>query len=171
MCIAVLFAGCQSLEKAEPFYAETGENVEFKTEYKYYYSDELTFFCKWNNETEGNIYFHDTFELHQLGENGEWYRIGTPEDVTFNTSYSHFVEPGFESKAIYDLSLFTRNLDEGKTYRISSYYFDDNENYYQIYAEFTCSNKLAEEEMLEITNGAFSERDNNFEVKEFEIYG
>ncbi|MBR3610148.1 MAG: hypothetical protein IKL57_01600 [Oscillospiraceae bacterium] len=172
LCLVFAFSGCQSLEKAEPFYSETGENIEFKTEYKYYFSDETNILCLWTNLTEENIFFHDTFQLHKLGDNGEWYVVGDLEKAKFKTDYSHFVEPGeeFTSNARYDITKFSAKLENGETYRISTYYFDESDNYYQIYAEFTCDNKLAEEEMLEISGGASDGRNTGFEEQIFEFY-
>ena len=173
LCLVIALSGCKAMQKAEPFYPETGENVEFQTEYKYYFSDETNILCYWKNLTEENIFFHDTFQLHQLGEDGEWYVVGDIENAEFNTDYSHFVEPGEEniSNARYDITRFSAKLENGKTYRLSTYYFDGNGNYYQIYSEFTCSDSLAEEEMLEISGGASGGRDTDYEVNVFEVYG
>lgn len=169
----MVLSGCSTMPKAEPFYPETGENVEFKAQYEYYFSDESNVFCTWVNNTEGNIFFKDTFQLHELGDDGEWYLMGNPDDVEFKTDYAHFVEPGEKnaSNARYEISLFTGKLDEGKTYRISTYYYDEADNHYQIYAEFICDNNLAETEMLTISDGMFGNRDSEFEVGTFEIFG
>lgn len=173
LCLAFLFSGCQSLEKAEPFYPETGENVSLKTEYEYYFADETNILCFWTNNTESDVFFHDTFQLHQLGNDGEWYLIGNFEDANFNTNYSHFVKTGEENtcNARYDITRFSAELEDGKTYRISTYYFDSEDNYYQIYTEFECNDKLAEEEMLEISDGAFGDRDSEFEPQTFDHIG
>ena len=173
LCLVFAFSGCGAMKKAEPFYSETGENVEFKTEYKYYFSDETSILCLWTNLGDENIFFHDTFQLHQLGDDGEWYVVGDPEKAEFNTDYSHFVEPGEENtgNARYDITRFSAKLENGKTYRLSTYYFDNNGNYYQIYSEFICSDKLAEKEMLEISGGASDGRNSYYEDGVFEVYG
>ena len=171
LCIVLLLSGCQTKQKAEAFYTETTDTVVFETEYDYYFTDEPNIFCHWVNLGDENIFFHDTFELHELGDNGEWYRLGNLEDASFNVDYKHFVEPGEEnlSNARYGIDVFTNKLEEGKTYRISTYCFDADENYYQVYAEFTCDSNLAEKEMLEITDGMFGDRDYDFETEEFEV--
>lgn len=158
LCFVLLFSGCGKLQKAEPFYTETREDVTFKTQYEYYFEDESNILCTWINESEGEIYFHDTFELHILDEDGEWYLVTKGGEVAFNTNYSHFVEPGTESNNRYELSVYLDNLENGETYRISTYFFDEDENYYQVYAEFTCNDELAEEEMKEVSGGAASGR-------------
>ena len=72
----------------------------------------------------------------------------------YESSYEYNVQP---------LSSTGRSAQfilDGKTYRISTYYFDNEENYYQVYAEFTCDNELAEKEMLEISDGMMGNRYN-----------
>ena len=162
VCITVFLCGCsQQLSKAEPFYTETGTVAEFNTQYKYYFHDEPVIYCEWTNNfgTGEDINFHDTFELHVLGDDGEWYVVEKGDDVFFNEDYCHFVEDGLKSRASYNIRLFTDKLKEGSTYRISTYYFDENDNYYQVYAEFICDNDLAEEELLEISGGMADRRE------------
>ena len=159
LCVVLLLSGC-SKQKAESYYEETGEGVSFKTEYKYYFSDEKKVFCVWENSCDETMFFHDTFQLHELGNDGEWYVVGNPEEVSFITIYSHGIDPETESRMEYDISLYTDKLTNGSTYRISSYYYDSEGNNYQVFAEFTCDNKLAEEEMYEISDGIVSKRDN-----------
>ena len=158
LCFVLLLSGCKQLQKAEPYYTETLDAVTFETQYKYYFSDESNILCLWNNNTDGDIYFHDTFELHVLGDDGEWYLVSEGDEVSFNTNYSHFVEPEIESKSRYELEVYTDGLENGKTYRISTYFFDDDENYYQAFAEFTCDNELAETEMIEVSGGYADKR-------------
>lgn len=158
LCFVLLFSGCKPLQKAEPYYTETLDSVTFETQYKYYFDDESNILCIWNNKTDGEIYFHDTFELHVLGDDGEWYVVSNGDEVSFNTGYSHFVEPEIESKNRYELDVYTDGLENGKTYRISTYFFDESENYYQVFAEFTCDNELAEAEMTEVSGGYSDKR-------------
>ncbi|MBQ7874147.1 MAG: hypothetical protein IJ306_03165 [Oscillospiraceae bacterium] len=169
LCFVLLFAGCEQLQKAEPYYTETRDDITLKTQYEYYFDDESNILCVWNNESAEELYFHDTFELHILGDDGEWYRVSKGEEVTFNTGYSHFVEPDTESNNRYELSVYTKSLKEGETYRISTYCFDGNDNRYQIFAEFTCDNKLAEEEMKEVSGGYVGKRSDPEEGGSFEI--
>ena len=156
----VLLTGCAAQQKAEPFYETVNEDVVFTSQYKYYFDDENYIVGFWVNSGDQNYYFHDTFELHKLGSDGEWYVVGDPEEVSFYTDYSHFVEPSLDvdCRAGYEISLFTDKLEKGQTYRISTYFFDADGNYYQAYAEFICDNALAEEEMLEITDGMVGNR-------------
>ncbi|MBR5310898.1 MAG: hypothetical protein IKU42_07230 [Oscillospiraceae bacterium] len=158
LCVVLLLSGCAQQQKAEPFYSESGEGVRFEAEYKYYFTDETIIGCNWYNETEGEICFHDTFRLEQLGKDGEWYLVDKGDEVSFNTKYCHGVYANTKSGMNYDISLYTNKISEGNTYRISTYYFDENDNYYQVYAEFICDNKLAEEEMFEISDGIVNNR-------------
>lgn len=169
LCLALLFSGCGKLQKAEPYYTDTLDEVSFRTQYEYYFDDESNILCIWNNETDGEIYFHDTFELHVLGDDGEWYLVGKSDEVSFNTSYCHFVEPEIESKNRYELSVYTKSLEDGETYRISTYFFDESDNYYQVFAEFTCDNDLAELEMSEVTGGYVSGRSDPEDGSSLEI--
>ena len=158
ICVVLLLSGC-SQQKAEPFYSESGEGVSLETEYKYYFTDEKVVGCLWSNDTEVEVCMHTTFRLEELGKDGEWYLVDTGDEVSFNTNFCYGVEAGTKSSINYDISLYTNKLDDGKTYRISTYYYDENDNYYQIYAEFTCDTALAEEEMLEISDGIVNNRD------------
>lgn len=162
LCLAIVLSGCGKLEKAEPFYSESNENVVFETEYKYYFDDELTVNCHWSNSGDEDLCFMDPFELHVLGDDGEWYKLSLGEEVEFMTNYCHGLDAGtVDSNARYDLSVYTENLENGKTYRISTYCYNEEEtDYYQVFAEFTCDNALAEEEIQNLTEGAASRRDN-----------
>lgn len=168
LCFVLLLSGCENLPKAKPYYHETREDVVFSTQYKYYFPDESSIRCIWKNEGSESLSFHDVFELHVLGDDGEWYLVSKGEEVSFNTNYCHGIDPESESGARYDISLYTDELKEGKTYRISTYCYDDNGNYSQVFAEFVCDSKLAEEEMSEMTNGAFDDR--NSDLPSGEIY-
>ena len=155
LCFVLLLSGCQNLQKAEPYYTETREDVTFNTQYKYTFEDERNIRCLWKNESTESFSFYDTFELHVLGNDGEWYLVTKGDEVSFNTGYCHGIAPESETSSRYDLSLFTDEIEDGKTYRISTYFFDDNGNNFQVFAEFTCDNKLAEEEMKELTGLSF----------------
>ena len=169
LCFIFIFSGCERLEKAEPYYTESREDVTFSTQYKYYFADEEAAKCSWVNNSDEEFSFHDTFELHILGDDGEWYVVSKGDEVTFNTNYSHGVDGKSETYSRYDFGLYTDTLKNGETYRISTYYFDEDGNYYQVFAEFTCDDKLAEEEMKEVSGTSRRENpeesDNIFEGK------
>ncbi|MBQ3530547.1 MAG: hypothetical protein IJA05_01335 [Oscillospiraceae bacterium] len=158
LCFVLLLSGCENLSKAEPYYTETKEGLSFSTQYKYIFDDETSIRCVWKNESSDSLSFYDTFELHLLGNDGEWYLVTKGGEVSFNTNYRHGIDPESESNARYDISVYTDKLKDGETYRISTYCFDDNGNNYQVFAEFTCDNKLAEEEIKEISGGLSSHR-------------
>lgn len=158
LCAVLAFSGC-SKQKAETYYNEYGESVSFETEYKYYFTDEKNVFCNWHNGTDKKINFHEVFQLHELGDDGEWYLVGNVEDASFNTKYSFFADPDSGCRVKYDISAYTDKLENGSTYRISTYYYDAEENYYQMFAEFICDDKLAEEEMYEISDGIVGKRE------------
>lgn len=151
LCFVLLLSGCQQLQKAEPFYTETREDVTFNTQFDYYFDDERNIRCIWKNESEEEFSFYDVFELHVLENDGEWYVLSKGDEVSFNTNYCHGIDPKSETSSRYDLSLFTNKVENGKTYRISTYFFDESGNNYQVFAEFVYDNKLAEEEMKEVT--------------------
>jgi len=157
LCFVLLLSGCQQLQKAEPFYSETMEEVTFDTQYDYYFNDERSIRCFWKNESKKSLSFHDVFELHVLGNDGEWYVLTKGDEVAFNTNYSHGIDPESETSSRYDLSLFTDKVEDGKTYRISTYFFDEAGNYYQAFAEFVYDNQLAEQEMKEVTGESYRE--------------
>lgn len=159
LCFVFVFSGCGKLAKAEPYYTETREDVVFSTQYEYSFTDEGSIRCNWKNESKESFSFHDTFELHVLGNDGEWYLVSDGEEVSFNTTYSHGINPESETASRYEVSLYTDELESGKTYRISTYFFDESGNYYQTFAEFTCDDKLAEKEMIETTEGIFNSRE------------
>jgi hypothetical protein len=121
----LLLSGCQNLPKAEPYYTETREDVTFNTQYSYCFEDERDIRCIWKNESTEGFSFHDTFELHVLGNDGEWYLLSKGDEVSFNTNYRHGIDPESETSSRYDLSLYTDEIENGKTYRISTYFFDD----------------------------------------------
>ena len=158
LCFVFLFTGCEQLQKAEPYYTETRDDVTLRTQYEYYFDDESNILCVWSNESGEELFFHDTFELHILDEDGEWYKLSKGDEVSFNTNYRHGIEPESESNNRYELSVYTKGLKNGETYRISTYCFDDNGNSYQVYAEFICDNELAEAEMSELSGGAADKR-------------
>lgn len=167
-CFIILLSGCSNLEKAEAFYPETNENVVSKTQYSYYFSDELSVLCHWSNSGSEDLCFQDPFELHVLDDDGQWYKIMKKEEPSFKTNYCHGLDAGTENaNARYDLSLYTDKLENGKTYRISTYcYNEDETEYYQVYAEFICDDALAEEEMESLTDGSVSFRDEIVESDE-----
>ena len=161
LCLIFVLSGCGKLEKAEPFYTETKEEVVLSTQYEYYFDDEHSIRCDWENKT---------FELHVLGDDGEWYVVSKGEEVEFITDYRHGISAEGTSNARYDLSLYTDELKDGESYRISTYFFDDNGNNYQAFAEFVCDNKLAEEEMVKVSDGGAVHRDDPQEGSDFQIF-
>lgn len=151
LCLVFVLCGCS--QKAEPFYENAAEGVTLTPTYTYYFSDEPYMLCNWKNETEGDVRFHDAF-AERLGSDGEWYLVKEKGNVEFNVDYCHLVEKGAESLARYDLESFAKKLDNGTTYRISTYYYDDNDNYYQVYAQFICDDEAAEKELSELSEKA-----------------
>ena len=160
LCFIFIFSGCEKLEKSEPYYTETREDVVLSAQYEYYFSDEISVRCNWENKTSEEFSFYDTFELHILGDDGEWFVVNKGEEVSFNTNYCHGISPEGESTARYDLSVYTDKLKEGEIYRISTYFFDESGNNYQVFAEFTCDNELAEKELEKVSGGAADHRGN-----------
>ena len=171
LCLIFVLSGCGKLEKAEPFYTETKEEVVLSTQYEYYFDDEHSIRCDWENKTSEEFSFYDTFELHILGDDGEWYVVSNGEEVEFNTDYCHGISADGISNARYDLSIYTEKLKEGESYRISTFFFDDNGNNYQAFAEFVCDNKLAEEEMKIASNGYSDHRTDPEVSDDFLILG
>ena len=159
LCFIFVLSGCEKLAEAEPYYTETREDVTLTTQFKYYFDDEGSLHCVWKNEGTDKFSCYDTFELHVLNDDGNWYKVSKGEAVTFNTNYTHGINPESESNMRYDIRLYSDGLKNGKTYRISTFFFDKNGNNYQAYAEFICDNALAEEEMKEVSNGMLSHRD------------
>lgn len=159
LCAILLLSGC-SQQKAEPYYETIGEGISVNTQYKYYFTDEKSVTCIWTNNTDADIRFHEAFQLHELGSDGTWYKVGNDENADFSTIFCYMAESNGECNAKYDLTIYTDKLEVGKTYRISTYYFDNEENYYQAYAEFICDDELAEKEMLEISDGMMGNRYN-----------
>lgn len=158
LCFVLLLSGCRSLSKAEAFYTETRDDITLSTQYQYYFDDEGSVRCYWDNTGDDSLSFYDTFELHMLGDDGEWYVVDSGEEVSFNTGYCHGIDPRSRANARYSIELYTERLKDGKTYRISTFCFDDDGNNYQVFAEFTCDNKLAEEEMSEVSGGRYNKR-------------
>ena len=169
LCLIFVLCGCEKLEKAEPYYTETNDEVVFSTQYEYYFDDEHSIRCSWENKTAESFSFYDTFELHILGDDGEWYVVSKGEEVEFITDYCHGISAEGTSNARYDLSVYTDKLKEGESYRISTFFFDDNGNNYQAFAEFVCDNKLAEEEMVKVSDGASIHRENPQVGSDFQI--
>ncbi len=169
LCFIFVLSGCEKLVKAEPYYNETREDVVLNTQYEYYFTDEGSILCVWENKSSEDLSFYDTFELHML-EDGEWYKVSKGEAASFNTGYTHGIDPEGTSNARYDLRLYADSLKDGKTYRISTFFFDENGNNYQVYSEFTCDNALAEAEMKEVSDGMFSHREDPKKGGSFEIY-
>ena len=160
LCFIFILSGCEKLEKAEPYYTETREDVVLSAQYEYYFSDETSVRCDWENKSSEEFSFYDTFELHILGDNGEWFLVNKGEEVNFNTNYCHGISAEGKSSARYDLSVYTDKLKEGEIYRISTYFFDESGNNYQVFAEFTCDNELAEKELEKVSGGASNYREN-----------
>ncbi len=160
LCFVLILSGCENLPKAEPYYTETNDKIVFSTQYDYYFEDESSIRCFWNSTAGETFYFHDTFELHILGDDGEWYVVGN--EAAFNTKYRHGIDSGVQTSSRYEIDVYTDKLKEGEIYRISTYCFDGNENYYQVYAEFVCDNKLAEKEMKEVSGGIGKREDPSY---------
>ena len=170
LCFVLLLSGCEKLPKAEPYYNETRDDVSFSTQYEYIFEDESSLRCFWVNESTERLFFYDTFELHILGSDGEWYRVSNGP-VTFNTGYRHGINPESQSSSRYDVSVYTDKLKDGETYRISTFCFDEEGNNYQFYAEFICDNELAEAEIIKVSGGS---KDNRIEIdtgNDLEILG
>lgn len=159
LCFILLLSGCDKLEKAEAYYPETNKDITLKTKYEYFFDDETSILCVWKNNTGRDFTTHSTFQLDIL-EDGEWYAVTKGEPVLFDTTFLYGVSADMNCNQRYDVSLYTNKLKDGETYRISTYCFDDDGNYYQVYAEFTCDNKLAEKEVHELSDGNFSDRSN-----------
>ena len=159
LCFVLLLSGCEKLPKAEPYYNETRDDVSFSTQYEYIFEDESSLRCFWVNESTERLFFYDTFELHILGDDGEWYRVSNGP-VTFNTGYRHGINPESQTSSRYDISVYTDKLKDGETYRISTFCFDENGNNYQFYAEFICSDELAEKDIIQVSGG---NKDNRIE--------
>ncbi len=152
LCFVLLFCGCD--KKAEPYFDKTPEGVTFTTNYQYYFTDETYIQVRWMNDTDKTFHFTDEFRLEKLS-GSTWYLVSKKEAPVFNEEYYHYVEPHSKSSSIYHVDLYTDALVEGTTYRISTSCRDDEENYYQLYAEFICDNTAAEEELAGIIeNGA-----------------
>ncbi len=169
LCFVFVLSGCEKLAKAEPYYTETRDDVVFSTQYDYCFTDESNLRCFWKNESKESFSFYDTFELHVLGNDGEWYVVSKGDEVSFNTNYCHGIDPESETTSRYQISLFADELDSGKTYRISTYFYDDNGNNYQAFAEFICSDELAENEMKEASGPSYRsdpEYAGTFDVRE-----
>lgn len=147
LCLALLFCGCD--KKAEPYFDKSPEGVTFETGFHYYFTDDAFVQVRWMNETDKTFHFTDEFRLEKLS-GSTWYLVAKKGEPTFNEEYYHYVEPHSKSSSIYHIDLYTDALVEGTTYRISTSCRDDEENYYQLYAEFTCDNEAAEAELAGI---------------------
>ena len=169
LCFVLLLSGCKNLPKAEPYYTETRDDITFTTQYKYIFDDEPSIRCYWDNKSSESFSFYETFQLHILGDDGEWYLVSKGDEVNFNTNYSYGIDPEAQSNARYYISLYTDKLKDGETYRISTFCFDEEGKNYQFFAEFKCDNKLAEEEIKEISGGAAEHRGDYSEGGHFEI--
>ena len=147
LCLALLFCGCD--KKAEPYFDKSPEGVTFETGFHYYFTDDAFVQVRWMNDTDKTFHFTDEFRLEKLS-GSIWYLVAKKGEPTFNEEYYHYVEPHSKSSSIYHIDLYTDALVEGTTYRISTSCRDDEENYYQLYAEFTCDNEAAEAELAGI---------------------
>ena len=147
LCFVLLLCGCD--KKAEPYYDTSAEGVTFTTFYHYYFTDDTFVQVRWMNDTDKTFHFTDEFRLEKLSGN-TWYLVSEKEEPSFNEEYYHYVDPHSKSASIYHLDLYTDLLTEGTTYRISTSCRDDEENYYQLYAEFICDNEAAEAELADI---------------------
>lgn len=164
LCVLFLFCGC--MRKSEPFYEETNDNIVFEPYYHYVFADDESIRIQYTNNTENPIYFYDIYNLEK-DVNGTWMIIGDSRYKTFDTTYRHEVSPGSTSDARYYTKAYTETLVEGTTYRISTYCFDDEGHYWQVFAEVTCDDEKANDEIIEITNRLLEDPPENDLPEEF----
>lgn len=151
LCLTLLLCGCD--QKAKPFYETSSDAITLTTLYDYYFRDDEYVLATWNNQTEGTIHFTDEFRLEKLSGN-TWYTVSKTETPVFRDDYTHFLDAKTEGLASYDVNLYLDELAQQTTYRLSTYCYDDDGNYYQVYAEFICDDKAAENEVKELMGAA-----------------
>ena len=152
LCLLLLLCGCD--KAAVPFYETEDELITLTSLYNYSFSDDDYILCTWKNGTDKDIYFYDTFSLEKKTSGGKWTVVDKFGNAEFNTDYCHYIEPGTESMARYNLDLFTDSLSNNTTYRISTFCYDAEDNHFQVYAEFICDDTAAEEEILALSQAA-----------------
>lgn len=141
MLLAVILCGCG---KAEPFYQQELEGLTVKTYYEYYFPDDGNVTCTWNNDTDKYLYYEKEFRLEkQSGE--DWYEVSPKNKLDFSGFLLSGIPARSTSSSLYEMTEFT--LEEGVTYRISTYCYDEEGNYYQVYAQFICDSEKATEEI------------------------
>ena len=164
LCLLLLLCGCN--KAAVPFYEEENELITFASLYNYSFSDDDYILCVWTNGTDKDLYFYDTFSLEKKTSGGNWTVVDKFKNAEFKTDYCHYIEAGTEGMARYNLDLFTDSLSENSTYRISTFCYDDDDNHYQVYAEFICDDEKAEEEILALSQAALDEVKNASDTAE-----
>ena len=147
LCLVLLLCGCD--KKAVPFYETSSDDITLTANFHYYFGDDKYILATWNNATDGIIHFTDEFHLEKLS-GSTWYTVSGKEAPVFRDDYTHFLESMTEGAARYNLDLYLDELAQQTTYRVSTYCYDDNGKYYQVYAEFTCDDKAAENEIQEL---------------------
>lgn len=153
LVFCLLLSGCSS----KPYYENTSEDILVTPFYYYLFPDDTKLITEWTNNSDKAIYTYKEFKLEKLTDD-RWVTIGTTPNVEFEKTFRTKVSPGNTSSISYDLSIYGVAIKEGITYRISTYFFDADENYYQVYVEFICNEELANKETEERYN-ALQEED------------
>lgn len=147
--LALMFILCGCGE-AMPFYDSELEGLTVKSRYKFCFADDSRVILDWSNGSDKDIYYVKEFKLEK--KDGEiWYTVSPKNKIEFNSESKYVIDPADTSSSNCDLSEYT--LTEGTAYRISTYCFDDEGNYYQVYAEFICNSDKANAEILAIMDG------------------
>lgn len=154
LCLLLLLCGCD--KAAVPFYDETTDQVLFESLYNYCFTDDTYVFCNWTNNTGSEIYFTDDYAIDRQTKDGKWVNL-VEHKADEDYGYSHVVSSGNISMAKFEFD--GNELSDGTIYRVSTYCFDEAGNNFQVYAEFTCSDELAEAEIEEIINKSLEEAD------------
>lgn len=150
----LLLCGCD--KAAVPFYDETNDKIQFESLYNYCFTDDAYVFCNWTNGTNGEIYFTDDYSIDKQTKDGKWVNVLKKESDSSN-NYSHVVSSGNTSMSKFDFDTVVPT--KGTIYRISTFCYDENDNHFQVYAEFTCDDELAEAEINEIISKSLEEAD------------
>lgn len=141
LCLVIVLGGCG---KAEPFYEQELSGLTVKTSFEYYFPDDSKVTCSWTNDTDKYLYYDKEFRLEkQSGEN--WYNVAPKNEIDFSSLSLNGIPANSSSSSLYEITEF--ELEEGSVYRISTYCYDGDGNYYQVYAQFTCNSEKAQEEI------------------------